>query len=225
MRLYEPARQPNAHDHRSACSHLVARGDDQGVGVAPDLESELLRGCVGGLHAPELTSQLLYGLRDVLVPALGGLRHPDAAEALIVGPVAEPSPHLHQGVVHHGVSHEIADHQSLKRQSAGQRESTHRDDVESVLLMVVIVQRTRGPTVDLDHSDRGRSIVQPNLHHGPVEPGIVKLTFPDLVERPDLHIGERFTRWQRAVHPNGLLDAVHQGVNLVAELALDIHEA
>ena len=66
--------------------------------------------------------------------------------------------------------------------------------------LTIVVQCAWRLTVYFDYSDRGGSLMQPPLHHGPVELRVAKLTHPNRMEGLDLNVQECSVRWQRAIH-------------------------
>jgi hypothetical protein len=77
------------------------RDDGHGYAVPGDPQPELSGRHLRLLHTAKFVAQLFNGFADMFVPAACFRRHPDAAEVLVSWPIAEPAPHLEQGVVHH----------------------------------------------------------------------------------------------------------------------------
>src|SRR5436190_2762920 len=127
------------------------------------------------------------------VPALGILGHPDPAQVVVTGAVAEPAAHLHEGVVHDRVAEEVGDAQALQCQTAGKGKSSHSDDVKA-LLEVAVVQYTGGPAVDLDDADRCSGIVEMPKNVLPRLAGPAVLILPGVFQIQDFRYRSSF-RW------------------------------
>ncbi|MPM81967.1 hypothetical protein SDC9_129025 [bioreactor metagenome] len=110
--------QADFHGELSAGPHLVSCSYDQGLRMAAHCQSELFRRSIRQLHAFQLGLQVVHRLVDVGIPAHAIRRNPHAAQVFIPRPIAEPAPHLHEGVVHHGIPQEVADRESFQRKSS-----------------------------------------------------------------------------------------------------------
>jgi hypothetical protein len=90
-------------------------------------EPEVARGESLLMHYFEVETQLIYRVLNVSVLRRDILVDPNPAKVGVPVAVAEPTGHLHQGVVGTDIAMEVADHQSVECQPAAQNVATHRD--------------------------------------------------------------------------------------------------
>src|SRR5437762_467831 len=93
-------------------------------------KAEVLWRLVELIHQSQLGSELVRRIADMPVPVDGALREPYPAEILVAGTVAEPAPHLKEGVVHPCTPPEVTDHETFQGEAARQAVTADRHDTE-----------------------------------------------------------------------------------------------
>ena len=134
-------------------THLVQSSHDHAARMGAHAQAVFFRRQSSVHHVIELPSQFDFGERYVPIPLDEFASGVEPAEIEITRPVAEPTAHLHQGVIHPRCAEKVTDRESFEGEAAGKLVAADGDHAAADRFVLFVVQRLLGKTVDRRDGD------------------------------------------------------------------------